>query len=64
MGKISNLFIDLETAIEAGQMTFAEIAAFYEVPRSWVDEVARQMAERYAGDVTEAEEWYSFDPDC
>jgi predicted XRE-type DNA-binding protein len=67
MSKISNLFIQLEEAIEAGQMTFAEIATFYEVPRSWVDEVARQLAERYAdevGDVTEAEEWYSFDPDC
>lgn len=48
MGKVSNLFIDLEEAIEAGQMTFAEIATHFEVPRSWVDEVARQLAERYA----------------
>ena len=48
MGKVSNLFIQLEEAIEAGQMTFAEIATFYEVPRSWVDEVARQLAEQYA----------------
>ena len=48
MGKVSSLFLDLETAIEAGTMTFAEIAMEYEVPRSWVDEVAKQLAERYA----------------
>ena len=51
MGKVSNLFIQLQEAIEAGELTFAEIAAQYEVPRSWVDEVARQMAE----DMNEAE---------
>ena len=45
MGKVSNLFVGIQEAIEAGQLTFAEIAAQYEVPRSWVDEVARQMAE-------------------
>jgi len=48
MSKVSNLFIDLEMEIEAGQLSFAEIAAKYEVPRSWVDEVARQLAEQYA----------------
>lgn len=66
MAKISNLFIDLEDAIEAGNMSFAEIAAFYEVPRSWVDEVAKQLAERYAevDDVSETQEWHDFDPDC
>ena len=66
MSKISNLFLDLETAIEAGAMSFAEIATFYEVPRSWVDEVAKQLAERYAevDDVSEAQEWHDFDPDC
>lgn len=48
MSGMSNLFIQLEEAIEAGQLSFAEIAQQYEVPRSWVDEVARQLAERYA----------------
>ena len=51
MGKVSNLFIQLEEAIEAGQMTFAEIAEQYEVPQSWVAEVAKQLAERYADEV-------------
>ena len=68
MGKISNLFIQLEEAIEAGTMSFAEIATFYEVPRSWVDEVAKQLQERYAAEdydnITEAEEWHSYDADC
>lgn len=48
MGKVSDLFIQLEEAIEAGKLTFAEIAMEYEVPRSWVDEVAKQLAERLA----------------
>ena len=57
MGKVSDLFIQLEEAIEAGQLTFAEIAMEYEVPRSWVDEVARQIAERY--EVTpDSSEWF------
>ena len=66
MSKMSNLFIQLEEAIEAGAMSFAEIATFYEVPRSWVDEVAKQLAERYAevDDVSETQEWHDFDPDC
>ena len=60
MGKVSNLFIQLEEAIEAGQMTFAEIATFYEVPRSWVDEVARQLAERYTDEALtpDSAEWF------
>ena len=50
MSKVSNLFIDLEMEIECGELSFAEIAAKYEVPRSWVDEVARQIAERYTAE--------------
>jgi predicted XRE-type DNA-binding protein len=68
MSKMSNLFIQLEEAIEAGAMSFAEIATFYEVPQSWVAEVAKQLQERYAAEdydnITEAEEWHSYDADC
>ena len=60
MGKVSNLFIQLEEAIEAGQMTFAEISEHYEVPQSWVAEVAKQLAERYADEALapDSSEWF------
>ena len=69
MSKVSNLFIDLEMEIESGELSFAEIAAKYEVPLDWVEsaneEYALQLAEAdYDGQPDEAQEWYDFDPDC
>jgi len=47
MSKIGNLMIDLQDEIERGELTFRQIAAKYEVPLSWVDEAAAELAEQY-----------------
>jgi hypothetical protein len=67
MSKMSDLMLSLQEALEAGQLTFQEIAAEYNVPLHWVEaaneELALQLAE-YDGQPDEAQEWYDFDPDC
>jgi len=67
MSKMSDLMLSLQEALEAGQLTFQEIAAEYNVPLDWVEaaneELALQLAE-YDGQPDEAQEWYDFDPDC
>ena len=68
MSKMSDLALDIQEAIEAGELTFAEIAAKYNVPLDWVVQVNEELAEQYAaeydGQPDEAQEWYDFDPDC
>ena len=68
MSKMSSLALDIQEAIEAGELTFAEIAAKYNVPLDWVVQVNEELAEQYAaeydGQPDEAQEWYDFDPDC
>lgn len=68
MSKMSDLMISIQEEIESGFLSFAEIAAKYEVPTSWVDEAARELVEQYNlesdGQPDEAQEWYDFDPDC
>lgn len=68
MGAMSNLMVQIREEIEFGFMSFDQIATKYEVPRSWVDEVAADMiaeaAAEFDGQPDEAQEWESFDPDC
>ena len=68
MSYMSELAIDIQEAIEAGELAFAEIAAKYNVPLDWVIQVNEELAEQYAaeydGQPDEAQEWYDFDPDC
>ena len=40
MSRMSDLAIDIQCALEDGELSFAEIAAIYEVPITWVIEVA------------------------
>jgi len=39
MSRMSDLLIDIQEDLEEGILSFAEIAAKYEVPVSWVVEV-------------------------
>jgi hypothetical protein len=66
MSKVSDLLIDLQEEIELGFLSFEAIAAKYDVPLSWVDEAANDLAAQYEADgqPDEAQEWESFDPDC
>ena len=67
MSYMSELAIDIQEAIEAGELTFAQIAAKYEVPIDWVECVNDQLALQYAeydGQPDELTEWMDFDPDC
>jgi hypothetical protein len=48
MSKMSNLMISIQEDIEAGRLSFAEIATKYEVPYDWVDEVAVEMVNQFA----------------
>ncbi len=47
MSKMSRLMLDIQEDLEAGRLSFQEIATKYEVPVSWVDEVASDMAEQH-----------------
>ena len=40
MSRLSDIAIDIQCALEDGELSFAEIAAIYEVPITWVVEVA------------------------
>ena len=68
MSYMSELAIDIQEAIEAGELTFAQIAAKYNVPLDWVVQVNEELAEQYAaeydGQPDELTEWMDFDPDC
>ena len=68
MSKMGDLFIALQEAIEAGQLSFQEIAKQYNVPLDWVEsaneEVALQYAAEYDGQPDELTEWMDYDPDC
>ena len=66
MSRMSELALDIQEAIEAGELTFAEIAAKYEVPIDWVECIFEQLDQEpeYDGQPDEAQEWYDFDPDC
>lgn len=45
MSKIGDLVISIQNEIMDGKLSFAEIAAKFEVPASWVDEVVNEMIE-------------------
>ena len=47
MSQMSNLVIAIQEDIEAGLLSFDEIAAKHEVPFDWVDEVAVEMVNQY-----------------
>jgi hypothetical protein len=48
MSKMADLHFSLVEEIVLGKLTFREIAEKHEVPFSWVDTVAREMAEEDA----------------
>ena len=48
MSKMGNLMIDIQDEIERGELSFQQIADRFEVPLSWVDEAARELAEQYS----------------
>lgn len=43
MSRMSDLILDIQEDIEAGILSFADIAKKYEVPLSWVDDVCLEM---------------------
>ena len=45
MSKMSDLHLSLVQEILRGELSFREIATKYEVPFSWVDEVAQEIAQ-------------------
>ena len=44
MSKMSELHLDITKEIVLGKLSFREIAEKFEVPFSWVDTVAQEMA--------------------
>jgi hypothetical protein len=47
MSKMSDLQISIQDDLNAGLLSFAEIAEKHEVPFEWVDSVAAEMADHY-----------------
>lgn len=60
MSKMANLMIDIQDEIELGELTFRQIADKFEVPLSWVDEAARELADSYSDE----DSWDSVDADA
>ena len=58
---LSDLMIDIGVDIEAGELSFADIARKFDVPLDWVDEVARQLADQYAQEASFNDFLDSFD---
>lgn len=54
MSQMSNLVIAIQEDIEAGLLSFDEIAAKHEVPYDWVDEVAVEMVNQFADQYDES----------
>jgi predicted XRE-type DNA-binding protein len=47
MSNMSNLMICIQEEIERGELSFRQIAEKFEVPVSWVDECATELASQY-----------------
>lgn len=47
MSKMSDLLISIQEEIERGTMSFEQIANYFGVPFSWVDEAAKELATMY-----------------
>jgi hypothetical protein len=45
MSTMSDLMIDIQDDLEIGELSFTEIATKYEVPVSWVTEIASMVQE-------------------
>lgn len=48
MGRISDLWLDIQAEIGKGDLSFSQIAEKFSVPYSWVNEVATEMLEQEA----------------
>ena len=48
MSKMSDLQISIQEDIQAGLLSFAEIATKYNMPMSWVEHAADELAEQEA----------------
>ena len=46
MSKFRDLVIDIQEDIEAGVLSFSQIALKREVPYSWVEQIAQEMLEQ------------------
>ena len=67
MSGMSNLMISIQEDIEAGELSFKQIAAKYDIPLDWVESANEELAIQYAdydGQPDELTEWMDFDPDC
>jgi hypothetical protein len=51
---MSNLVLAIQEDIEAGLLSFDDIAAKHEVPYDWVDEVAVEMVNQFADQYDES----------
>ena len=47
MSKMSDLQISIQDDLNAGLLSFAEIATKYDIPLSWVDATATEVADHY-----------------
>lgn len=47
MSKMSDLQIAIQDDLNAGLLSFAEIAEKHEIPFEWVDDVAAEMSDHY-----------------
>jgi len=45
MSKFKDMIIDIQTAVLDGNMTFQQIANYYGVPLSFIDEIVAEAAE-------------------
>ena len=49
MSKVAQLVFDIQDEIEKGELSFSQIAQKFEVPLSWVDNIASEMINEVGG---------------
>ena len=65
MGAVKNMMADVIELLETTDMSVEEIAAELLIDVDFVEDVLYDLGkEDYEPDVSEAQEWHDFDPDC
>jgi transcription initiation factor IIE alpha subunit len=65
MGAVKNMMADVIELLETTDMSVEEIAEELKIDVEFVEDILYDLGkEDYEPDVSEAQEWHDFDPDC
>jgi energy-converting hydrogenase A subunit M len=65
MGAVKNMMADVIELLETTDMSVEQIAEELKIDVEFVEDILYDLGkEDYEPDVSEAQEWHDFDPDC